>query len=220
MRSKKAESVSESIHDSEPVHDNISNIDALKIIAEENTEYTLEEVNDRFFEITGKSLSKSQLKVLWYTVLGIKQVNFSKTVNVEEVVSSTGLDSNNQENEVMTEIKEEEVVVENKKEISLSEAIRKILSKKFDISIADLKKECEKIVGKAPSNPLIFQIKAKMKQGKKIEKTTRKVTEVRKKASVASKINIAQLTEKVKKIKSLIDEFEGKENLLQFVAAL
>lgn len=214
MRKKKAEGVSESIHD------NVSNIDALKIIAEENTEYTLEEVSDRFFEITGKSLSKSQLTVLWYTVLGIKQANSSKDVNLEEVVSSISSGSNNQENEVMTEIKEEEVVVENKKEMSLSEAIRKILSKKFDISIADLKKECEEMTGKAPSNPLIFQIKAKMKQGKKIEKTTRKITEARKKTSVSSKINIAQLTEKVKKIKSLIDEFEGKENLLQFVAAL
>ena len=198
---------------SENVSD-VSNIDALRIIAEENSEYTIDEVDHRLFELTGNLISKNKLAILWNTVLGIQEIGSSE--NQEEVVSSVSSESDNKEND-MTKI-EEVSSPENK--VSLSSAIRKILSDDFEISIASIKEKCLSITGKSPSNPLIFQIKAKMKQGAKIQKSIKKITDIKKKVVSHSKFNIVELTDKVKKIKNLIEEFQGKENLIQFVSAL
>ena len=198
---------------SENVSD-VSNIDALRIIAEENSEYTIDEVDHRLFELTGNLISKNKLAILWNTVLGIQEIDSSE--NQEEVVSSVSSESDNKEND-MTKI-EEVSSPENK--VSLSSAIRKILSDDFEISIASIKEKCLSITGKSPSNHLIFQIKAKMKQGAKIQKSIKKITDIKKKVVSHSKFNIVELTDKVKKIKNLIEEFQGKENLIQFVSAL
>mgnify|MGYP003704891177 FL=1 len=78
------------------------------------------------------------------------------------------------------------------------------------------------IAGKEPSVPLIFQVKAKMKQGNTIKKKTERVSAVRSAVQAAPAANsyIMDVTEKIKKAKSLIEEFHGKENLISFLQAL
>jgi hypothetical protein len=209
--------------------ENLSDVDALKIIAKENKEYTLEEVNDRFWELTERKLSKTQLNTLWYTVVGITESeDDSKEDSIAEILEkaekSEFLQASAELVETLTKKERKSKMVKKVKanSESLSGVIRKILSNNFDLPIAKIKEKCQQIVGKQPSNPLIFQIKAKMKQGKELKSKTKKVSSVSKKLkTVASSDNyILDVTEKVKKAKLLIEEFHGKDNLINFLQAL
>lgn len=210
--------------------ENLSDVDALKIIAKENKEYTLEEVNDRFWELTERKLSKTQLNTLWYTVVGITESeDDSKEDSIAEILEkaekSEFLQATAESVETVTKKERKSKMVKKAKKAvgeSMSEIIRKILSNNFDLPIAKIKEKCQQLVGKQPSNPLIFQIKAKIKQGKELKSKTKKVTFVSKKLkTVASSDNyILDVTEKVKKAKLLIEEFHGKDNLINFLQAL
>lgn len=209
--------------------ENLSDVDALKIIAKENKEYTLEEVNDRFWELTERKLSKTQLNTLWYTVVGITESeDDSKEDSIAEILEkaekSEFLQASAEPVETLTKKERKSKMVKKVKanSESLSGVIRKILSNNFDLPIVKIKEKCQQIVGKQPSNPLIFQIKAKMKQGKELKSKTKKVSSVSKKLkTVASSDNyILDVTEKVKKAKLLIEEFHGKDNLINFLQAL
>ena len=211
------------------IPENLSNVDALKIIAKENKEYALEEVNDRFWELTGRKLPKTQLTTLWYTVVGITESEES-IAEIEEKTDESEVSASGVEENIEIEPKKERNLKMAKKEKapkeSLSNIIRKVLSSNFDMPIAKVKEKCQQLVGKEPSNPLIFQIKAKMKQGKQIKNKAKKVSSVGKKfekvvSSVTFSDNyILDVTEKIKKAKMLIEEFQGKDNLINFLQAL
>lgn len=213
--------------------ENLSNVDALKIIAKENKEYTLEEVNDRFWELTGRKLQKTQLTTLWYTVVGITESEESiaeieeknhvnESADIAESLTSATIQSKPKKERKFKMAKKEKA----QKAESLSEIIRKILSSNFDMPIAKIKEKCQELIGKQPSNPLIFQVKAKMKQGKQIKSKTKKVSAISSKfrkaisSGLSSDNYILDVTEKIKKAKMLIEEFHGKDNLINFLHAL
>lgn len=219
MKKRKTDSVS---------GDFLSDTDAMHQIASESLEYSLDQVSDKFFEITGRSLSRTQISLMWNTVLGIK--NAAKYANENELVTESiedieeKFDSFNNKEEVMTEAIEsvesnvEPVAVE--KSGNLSNTLREIFSKNMNLPIAQVKQQCQDIVGKVPSNPLIFQIKAKMKQGKQIKNKVKKVTVAKSKTESKPSSNIKELTQTLKRVKVLIAEFNGKENLIEFLTAL
>lgn len=211
------------------IPENISNVDALKLIAKENKEYALEEVNDRFWELTGRKLPKTQLTTLWYTVVGITESEES-IAEIQEKVDEVEVSVSSVEKNSKSETKKERNLKMAKKEKapkeSLSNTIRNILSSNFDMPIAKVKEKCQQLIGKQPSNPLIFQVKAKMKQGKQIKNKVKKVSSAGNKfkkavSSVTFSDNyILDVTEKIKKAKMLIEEFQGKDNLINFLQAL
>ena len=217
MRKKKA--VLEGVDSSNSV--DMRGLDVLRKIASENPNYSLDEVNDRFFEITGESLSRSELSLNWNTILAVNNTLQKSSEELdEESIENIEDTIDNQKEKVMIE----ESVSENN--MSLSEALRSIFSKNLELSTAEVKEKCEKLTGKVPSNPLIFQIKAKMKQGNKIKAKVKKVNLARKKIknSVAvtakNNNNIIEFTNILKKVKSLIGDFDGKENLIEFLTSL
>lgn len=195
----------------------ITDLEALKTIALENPNYDSEEINNRLYDLTGHCLAKSQMQILWNTALGV--LNLKKKNDLSEV-------------ENLTPESEEAMIVENnvtdttnELKVNLSDALRKILGKKdgFSLSIAEIKEKCFSQTGRTPSNPLIFQIKAKMKQGVEISKTVSNVVAVRNKNKPQKPLpskNIIELTNTLKKVKVLVEEFNGKENLIDFLAAL
>lgn len=218
MKKRKTDSIS---------GDFLSDTDAMHQIASESLEYSLDQVSDKFFEITGRSLSRTQISLMWNTVLGIKNAakyaNELATESIEDIEEK--FDSFNNKEEVMTEAIEsvesnvEPVAVE--KSGNLSNTLREIFSKNMNLPIAQVKQQCQDIIGKVPSNPLIFQIKAKMKQGKQIKNKVKKVAVAKNKIeSKPSSSNIKELTQTLKRVKSLIAEFNGKENLIEFLTAL
>lgn len=217
------------------VSDNLSDTEAFHKIAEENTEYSLDQVSDKFFEITGRSLTRTQVSLMWNTILGIKnaakyaadqQNQESDDSSVESIDSIENIeeefDSFNKKEKVMTEIAESvvEPVASVEKTVKMSDTLRNIFSKDMNLSIAQVKQKCKEITGKEPSNPLIFQIKAKMKQGKQIKNKVKKVLAAKTKVEHKPSSNIKELTETLKKVKNLIAEFNGKENLIEFLTAL
>lgn len=195
----------------------ITDLEALKTIALENPNYDSEEINNRLYDLTGHCLAKSQMQILWNTALGV--LNLKKKNDLSEV-------------ENLTPESEEAMIVENnvtdtnnELKVNLSDALRKILGKKdgFSLSIAEIKEKCFSQTGRTPSNPLIFQIKAKMKQGVEISKTVSNVVAVRNKNKPQKPLpskNIIELTNTLKKVKVLVEEFNGKQNLIDFLAAL
>ena len=195
----------------------ITDLEAMQIIALENSNYDYEEINNRLYDLTGHCLAKGQMNILWNTALGM--LNLKKKSDLSET-------------ENLTPESEEAMIVENnvtdttnELKVNLSDALRKILGKKdgFSLSIVEIKEKCLSQTGRTPSNPLIFQIKAKMKQGAEISKTVSNVVAVRSsnkpQKSLPSK-NIIELTNTLKKVKVLVEEFNGKENLIDFLAAL
>ena len=195
----------------------MTDLEALKTIALENPNYDSEEINNRLYDLTGHCLAKSQMQILWNTALGV--LNLKKKNDLSEV-------------ENLTPESEETMIVENtvtdttnELKVNLSDALRKILGKKdgFSLSIAEIKEKCFSQTGRTPSNPLIFQIKAKMKQGVEISKTVSNVVAVRNKNKPQKPLpskNIIELTNTLKKVKVLVEEFNGKQNLIDFLAAL
>jgi hypothetical protein len=216
--------------------ENLSNLDALKMIARENREYTLEQVSDRFWELTTRKLSKTQMSTLWFTVIGLteNEQDSESISEIEEKSSSSEVDSadiedNNPKERKLIMSKTVKAIKASRKtsskeekSVNLSQTIRSILSKNFDLPIAKVKEKCLAIAGKEPSVPLIFQVKAKMKQGNTIKKKTERVSAVRSAVQAVPAANsyIMDVTEKIKKAKSLIEEFHGKENLISFLQAL
>lgn len=199
----------------------MTDLEALKIIALENPNYDSEEINNRLYDLTGHCLAKGQMNLLWNTALGV--VNLKKKSDLSETETET---------ENLTPESEEDMIVENnltdatnELKVNLSDTLRKILGKKdgFSLSIAEIKEKCFSQTGRTPSNPLIFQIKAKMKQGVEISKTVSNVVAVRNKnkpqKALPSK-NIIELTNTLRKVKILVEEFNGKQNLIDFLAAL
>jgi len=195
----------------------MTDLEALKTIALENPNYDSEEINNRLYDLTGHCLAKGQMQILWNTALGV--LNLKKKNDLSEV-------------ENLTPESEETMIVENnvtdttnELKVNLSDALRKILGKKdgFSLSIAEIKEKCFSQTGRTPSNPLIFQIKAKMKQGVEISKTVSNVVAVRNKNKPQKPLpskNIIELTNTLKKVKVLVEEFNGKQNLIDFLAAL
>ena len=109
--------------------------------------------------------------------------------------------------------------------MSISEATRKVLGKKFDTSVVDVIEAVKQITGKAPSKALVYQIKAKLKNAsKKISKTKMKVKKVQVRSMTAiSKESLKWTSQdshldtaviKLSKIREYIQEFGSKENLI------
>lgn len=109
--------------------------------------------------------------------------------------------------------------------MSISEATRKVLGKKFDTSVADVIEAVKEITGKAPSKALVYQIKTKLKNAsKKAPKAKLKVKKVQIKSMEAiSKESLKWTNQdnhldtaiiKLSKIREYINEFGSKENLI------
>jgi hypothetical protein len=117
--------------------------------------------------------------------------------------------------------------------LSVSEGTRIVLRKNFDLPVSVVVEEVQKLVGKAPSKVLVYQLKNKMKKAsessskekKKLKKMVNKnhsfhekiVNQNSKKTERFSKNQYVEVAAKLAKIRGFIKEFGSKEELIGWV---
>jgi len=117
-----------------------------------------------------------------------------------------------------------------KETLTVSEGIRIVLRKSFDLPVAKVVEDVQQMVGKAPSKVLVYQIKAKMKNESGIKsskmKTTKKIVNKNhvhssKEVSLGKKDSLkvssteyTRFAAKLAKVRQYIEEFGSKEELI------
>lgn len=116
-----------------------------------------------------------------------------------------------------------------KETLTVSEGVRIVLRKNFDLPVVEVVESVRQMVGKAPSKVLVYQIKAKMKNENGIKSSKKKSIKkivnknhIHSSKSVSSskdsdRISSTEYTKfaaKLAKVRQYIEEFGSKEELI------